>query len=715
MSASDAMRFDSELDDPLPDESETAPKGEPWCEDWARRFGWIVLIVAPLIAYANAFKVPFVFDGYNYIVEKEWIGDIWSGKPGSVEKFFVESQTRSLAYFTFACDYSNSMSLTTAFPSLAPTPTGHYEPVWHTTSLAIHIVAGLALYGIARHGFRAMRLGGRYARSAERIALTAALLWVVHPLDTQSVTYLYQRHESLMGMCYFLTLYLFIRFTSSDGLGRWGWAGLTVFSCLCGMASKEAMATAPLVVLWYDRVFVAESWLRLVRRRWWLHVALFATIWLLVNRMAETPYSAAGIADLSRVTPQEYALTQFGVVRHYMFLSVYPAELNIDYAWKKTVDWPLLKEYKQTAMGVAARLAKFAVVGSTSPPLTADPTAVKDDDDLAERPLPPVDKSRFPYVSFDDLKFENGDWRPTVYPAIFVLGLVLLTMIAVVRAPAIGFLAGTFFVILAPTSTVVPIIDYCFEHRMYVPLASILTLAVVVADIALTQLLGRLGRLFAGAATIAAHRTSSERFTGKLVTASARMCDPWTQTAVKFMVVVALATGFTVLTLRRNYDYRSQTALWGDAQQKAPRNARAKYNHGVYLQIEGTKESMDQAIGQYLETLKLDPNYGSAYLNMGNIYLYRGELELAKRNFLDLLRIEPMHSQGRYGLADTLYRAKYYADAKLELERLLNDEPNNGDADKLLKRVLEELAKAPPAPTGSVPTNPMPKPEPNAT
>lgn len=712
MNASDAVSFDSELDDPLPDEAATEPVGESWGEELARRFGWVVLIVAGFVAYANAFKVPFVFDGFNYIVEKEWIGEVWSGKPGAIEKFFVESQTRVLAYFTFACDYSNSMSLTTAFPSLSPTPTGHYVPVWHTTSLAIHLAAALALYGIARHGFRSTRLGGRYARSAERIALTAALLWVVHPLDTQSVTYLYQRHESLMGMCYFFTLYLFIRFTTAERR-PWGWALATVFACVCGMGAKEAMATAPLVVLWYDRVFIADGWRQIMQRRGWLHAALFATLSLLVPRMLATPYAAAGIADLTRVTPQEYAMTQFGVVRHYMYLSVYPVELNIDYAWRKTVDWPLLKEYKQTAVCVAARFAKFTLGGDSTPPSAADPPADQVDD-AAARPLPPYGKSRFPYISFEDLKFENGDWRATVYPGVFVLGLVLLTMIAVVRLPAIGFLAGTFFVILAPTSTIVPIVDYCFEHRMYVPLASILTLEIVVADVLLTQLLRLLGRLLAGAAARAGRSPATGRIAAKLTAASVRACDPWTRTAVKFTLVVALATALTMLTLRRNYDYRSQTALWGDAQEKAPRNGRAKYNHGVYLQIEGTKESMDQAIVRYFETLKLDPNYSSAHLNLANIYLYRGELESAKRHYLALLAIEPMHSQGRLGLADTLFRAKLYADAKLELERLIHDEPNNGDADKLLKRVVEEMEQARGAPSSTAPTT-SPKPEPNAT
>jgi hypothetical protein len=646
MSASDAISYESELDDPTPEEREAEPAGAPWGEDLARRFGWIVMVLAPLVAYSNAFNVPFVFDGFNYIVEKEWIGDIWSGDEAKVKTFFAEAQTRPLVYLSFACDYQNSKFLTTEFPTLAETPTGHYLPVWHVTSLAIHITAGLALYGAARRGFRSAKLGGRFASSAERIALTVALLWVVHPLDTQSVTYLYQRHESLMGMFYFLTLFLFTRF-AEGGPFRWGWAALSVSACLCGMASKEVMITAPFVVLWYDWVFVAEPerrWttmflrfasagMELVRRRGVYHLATFATLGMLAYLLSFTykDYAKAGILDTSRITPQEYALSQIGVVRRYMQLSAVPVGLNIDYAWRKPATWPSTDE--------------------------------------------------FPYI---DSWPTNVDWPAIIFPGIFVFGFGFLTLIAIFRSPAIGFLGGTFFLILAPTSSIAPIIDLCFEHRMYVPLASILALEIVLADVALSMLLRRLGRSEA------------------------------TQEAVKTLLVVVIATTFTILTLDRNYDYRSQTALWDDAQRKAPKNERAKYNHGVYLQIEGTKESMDQAIVQYYETLKLDPKYSSAHLNLANIYLYRGELDLAKQHYLALLALEPMHSAGRYGLADTLFRAKLYQDAKTELEKLLVDEPNNGDADKLLKRVLEDMGSAL-APTGTAPAGPMPKADPNAT
>jgi len=110
---------------------------------------------------------------------------------------------------------------------------------------------------------------------------SAALLWTLHPLQTESVTYIVQRAESLMGLFYLLTVYCFIRGAGADSRRHRLWFALCVAACLLGMATKEVMASAPLIVLLYDRIFVAGSFREAWRQRWGLHVALAAT-WLLL-------------------------------------------------------------------------------------------------------------------------------------------------------------------------------------------------------------------------------------------------------------------------------------------------------------------------------------------------------------------------------------------------------------------------------------------------
>src|SRR2546423_137761 len=84
--------------------------------------------------------------------------------------------------------------------------------------------------------------------------VAVALLWVAHPLQTESVTYIVQRAESLMGLFYLLTLYAFVRgATAAERATRLRWFGAALGACLLGMGTKEVMATAPLLVLLYDR------------------------------------------------------------------------------------------------------------------------------------------------------------------------------------------------------------------------------------------------------------------------------------------------------------------------------------------------------------------------------------------------------------------------------------------------------------------------------
>ena len=85
--------------------------------------------------------------------------------------------------------------------------------VWgyHAFNLLIHLSGGLVLFGVIRRTLRQPVLATRFGSKAIPIAAAAATLWALHPLQTESVTYIVQRAEALMGLCYLLTLYCFIR------------------------------------------------------------------------------------------------------------------------------------------------------------------------------------------------------------------------------------------------------------------------------------------------------------------------------------------------------------------------------------------------------------------------------------------------------------------------------------------------------------------------
>src|SRR5262249_17111312 len=205
--------------------------------------------------------------------------------------------------------------------------------VWgfHAVNLAIHILAGFALYGVVRRMLGSARLRARYERSAPWLAGAAVLIWLVHPLQTESVTYIIQRAESLMGLFYLLTLYCGIR-----GLGSsrslW-WFVVAIAASALGMATKEGMVSAPIMMLLYDRLFVAASFREVVRRRWGFYAGLAATwtpvlILLTMSKVSESTGATAGL------TPWRYLVTQFSVIVHYLRLSFWPSPLVLDYTWK---------------------------------------------------------------------------------------------------------------------------------------------------------------------------------------------------------------------------------------------------------------------------------------------------------------------------------------------------------------------------------------------
>ncbi|MGB2987435.1 MAG: glycosyltransferase family 39 protein, partial [Phycisphaerae bacterium] len=216
------------------------------------RFLPILLVLSGLIVYLNSFAGVFIFDDTVHILESERIRHLWP-------PWDLLARRRPTLELSLAVNY--------AIGGLG---------VWgyHAFNLAVHVLAGLTLFGIARRTLMHERCRDRLGQASHWLALTIALIWLVHPLQTQSVTYIIQRSESLMGLFYLLTLYCVIRGAESPLRYRWYLAA--VIACALGMGSKAVMVTAPLVVLLYDRVFLSPSFSEAFRKRWGLYSGLAA-------------------------------------------------------------------------------------------------------------------------------------------------------------------------------------------------------------------------------------------------------------------------------------------------------------------------------------------------------------------------------------------------------------------------------------------------------
>ncbi len=280
-----------------------------------------VLVLAGLAAYHHSFGGPFIFDDPSSIVSNPTIRSLWPPwAPLSPPNAAITVQGRPVLNFSLALNYALS---------------GPNVWSYHALNLAIHLGAGLALFGIVRRTLARTR----FAPDALPLALAIAGLWTVHPLQTEAVTYTIQRAESLMGFFYLLTLYAFTRGIDchllddkGPGRGGAGWFVLSVVACALGMATKEVMVSAPVVVLLYDRAFIAGTFRAAWQRRKNFYVALAATWLLLAWLVVGTGGDRGGSAGFGvGVAWWDYELTQFRAIVHYLRLALWPSPLVFEY------------------------------------------------------------------------------------------------------------------------------------------------------------------------------------------------------------------------------------------------------------------------------------------------------------------------------------------------------------------------------------------------
>jgi tetratricopeptide (TPR) repeat protein len=493
----------------------------------------VLVAAATLVAYGGAFTTPFVFDDAE-ITDTAALHELSWGT--------VSGTTRPLVQLTLAANWAV-----------------HRLDVvgYHVVNIAIHVLAALVLYALVLRTLRTTAsVGPTWRNTAPELAFTVSLLWAVHPLQTESVTYVMQRAESLMALCYLATVYAVVRGATSLRASRWYAAAIV--ACALGMLSKPVMVTAPLAVLLYDRAFLAGSWRRAWRQRRALYMGLAATELVLVLLLAGGAHESAATAGfgIRDVTFGEFARSQPGVVLHYLRLAFVPYGLVLDYAWPP-------------ATGVTGVLV----------------------------------------------------------PALVLAALVGGALWATRGNPAASALVALFLLMLAPSSSIVPIKDLAFEHRMYLPLAPLLALAVA-GVFALIQRAGR--------------RATVDR---RLLLAA----------------IAAVALVLIALTIDRNRDYRSPLSMWTDVVAKRPANARARSNRAQALMQE---RRVDEAAAELTTALQLDPTLADAHVNLGHALALRGAYADAAAHFAEALRLDPASAAAHNNWGDALADQGRFAEAE---------------------------------------------------
>lgn len=309
----------------------------------------LALALAAAAAYHNTFAVPFLFDDEQSIVHNPSIRSLATAlQPPDGWGFTVSG--RPVLNLSLALNHAISGTAVWSY---------------HALNLLIHAAAGLTLFGLVRRTLLQPVMAKSFAGRELPVALVVALLWTLHPLQTESVTYVIQRAESLMGLFYFLTIYAVLRAATTPASR--GWPVVAVAACALGMATKEVMVTAPVVAVLFDRTFLAGSFRAVWTQRRGLHAALGAT-WLLLGWLVlSVGGDRGGTYALTPAAFGTYWLTQFEAVARYLWLSVWPAPLIFEYGVTREVRWTAALPYAVPVLALGAAtiwaLVRRPVVG----------------------------------------------------------------------------------------------------------------------------------------------------------------------------------------------------------------------------------------------------------------------------------------------------------------------------------------------------------------
>ena len=423
---------------------------------------------------------------------------------------------------------------------------------YHIVNLVIHIINAFLVYALVVLSFRTSILQrSSLIRYATHIALFAALLFACHPIQTQAVTYIAQRFASLATLFFLLSLVAYVRSRLPLGattLNRQSltWYGVSLLAAVLAMKTKEIAFTLPVVITLYEFLFLEGA----IKKRVLLLLPFLLTMTIIpLNLLGTARPLGDVISDISEVTrlqttvPRgEYLYTELTVIVTYLRLLFFPVNQNLDY------DYPL-------------------------------------------------------FVSF---------LMPEVVLSFLVLALILGTGVYLLyrdrRSPGTGRLTAFgifwFFITVSVESSVIPIADVIYEHRLYLPSVGFF--------------LACMSAVFWGVDRLRYRWAKVER------------------AVVIFLAGAVIA--FTGMTYARNTVWLTEVSLWKDVISKSPQKARgynglglAYFNKGVY----------DKAIEAFARAIEIHPAYGVAYNNIGNSYFRTGLYDKALEAQNKAIALEP--------------------------------------------------------------------------
>lgn len=284
--------------------------------------GMLILAAAVFMVFYPAAGGPFIFDDALTIVDNPSIRQLsplfGSGNnPGPLNPSQgTPVSARPLVSLSLAINYHY----------------GGLDPFgYRIVHIVIHLLSAMLLWSIVVTTLRLEHFQGRFDHLAQPLAFATALVWALHPVNTETVVYVTQRTELMMGLFYLATLFFSIRYLiAKRPAARATYLALTTLACCSGMLCKEVMASVPAMVLLYERTFIADSFRRILKRSWPLYVCLalgWLTMLAIYYHGSRTPGGGFGMG----MAAHQWWFTQSKVIFLYLKLAVWPWPLVIHY------------------------------------------------------------------------------------------------------------------------------------------------------------------------------------------------------------------------------------------------------------------------------------------------------------------------------------------------------------------------------------------------
>jgi tetratricopeptide (TPR) repeat protein len=563
----------------------------------------LFIILLGLVAYSNTFDVPFHWDSGTFIEKNPFVKniDLLHAPPEGEGKLHAATKRRYVGYLTFALNHRAH---------------GAEVPGYHVVNTAIHLLNALLLYLLVVLAFRTPFLRrSTLAEDARHVALLAGLLFVSHPVQTEAVTYIFQRLASLAALFCLLSISAYVGSRLQAGkIRRYFLYALSLISSVLAMKTKENAFTLPATLAAVEFLFFSG----MVKDRL-LRLAPFVLTMLIVPFGLTELHTVEGgiiggalsaIKSHRGVSPLEYLFTQSRVTATYLRLLFLPVGQNIDY------DYPVLRSF-------------FT-----------------------------------PQV---------------LLPSILLLGLftsgVLLVLRSRVSDPALrlaGFGIFWFFIAMSVESSVIPLPMVINEYRLYLPSAGLF----IAAASGVFLMLGKTGGRLPGRAATALFIIAPLVLAGATYKRNAywgTTTSLW-EDVVKKSPGKARAYHNLGVTYRESGDSEKATAYFLTAIRLRPESPTAHFSLAQIYEEKGTAK---EAITHYERAVELNPELAEAHNNLGVLYNAEGLTGRAIEHFEAAVRLKPGYVAAHNNLG-LMYRKTGRMDKALEhLQKALGLNPDN--------------------------------------